>query len=680
MFNKSFLVALLSLSAIANAAPKKESKPSVATCDAPKTVTATATVTVTAGAAITNVAGSVSNNNGSKGSSSNNSGKNNNSSSNNNNGKGSSNNSGNNSGNAASNNNNGKGTSSNNNNGQSSNNNNTGKNTGSNNNNNAGSANNNNGKGTAATSSAAAAASISAAATGSAQNNAGSSGGAVLVDTGKGANGGNAGAATGAAAAGAAAGAANNAGNNGAATATGDAQESLTLDPAVLATSFFLDGLANATPGQVASLTSRNNFINFCKAHPDKPITNGQQIKTGSCNPAPMGIIAAQTNMPSTKFQFPLNFGNIEPNKAFNVVLKVAHIQLGNFVNAQASYFAGPQTVNAAGDIIGHTHVVIEAIDSLASTQLTDPTKFAFFKGVDQAQDASGSVTVPVAAGLPEGFYKMTTIQSSSNHAPVAVAVAQHGSTEDTVYFTVGKGGADALGEDAAAQAAASSLAAAKGAPTASSANDAGAAGAAVTATAALATGTAAAGAAGAAATSVAVAGSSAAVAGAAGAAATSVAVAGSSVAAAAGASSVAIAASSVAAGAAATSVAAASSVAAAGAAAATGAAQAGAATGSLALQNGKAAIAANKLFATTKDGDACTTNQPMCAGDKLATCVNGKVVSSAACGGQVCRSLPLANQAGAVAGCTTAADAQRQIAATGATARRRRSFAVRRA
>jgi hypothetical protein len=676
MFNKSFLVALLSLSAIANAAPKKESQPSVATCDAPKTVTATATVTVTAGAAITNVAGSVSNNNGSKGSSSNNSGKNNNSGASNNSGKNNNAGSTNNSGNSASNNNNGKGASSNNNNGQSSNNN-TGKNTGSNNNNNAGSVNNNNGKGAAATSSAAAAASTSAAATGNAQNNAGSSGGAVLVDTGKGGNANNAGAAAGAA------GAANNAGNNGAATATGDAQESLTLDPAVLATSFFQDGLANATPGQVASLTSRNNFINFCKEHPDKPITNGQQIKTGSCNPAPMGIIAAQTNMPSTKFQFPLNFGNIEPNKAFNVVLKVAHIQLGNFVNAQASYFAGPQTVNAAGDIIGHTHVVIEAIDSLASTQLTDPTKFAFFKGVDQAQDASGSVTVPVAAGLPEGFYKMTTIQSSSNHAPVAVAVAQHGSTEDTVYFTVGKGGADPLGEDAAAQAAASSLAAAKGAPTASSANDAGAAGAAVTATAAVATGTAAAGAAGAAATSVAVAGSSAAVAGAAGAAATSVAVAGSSVAAAAGASSVAVAASSVAAGAAATSVAAASSVAAAGAAAATaaaGAAQAGAATGSLALQNGKAAIAANKLFATTKDGDACTTNQPMCAGDKLATCVNGKVVSSAACGGQVCRSLPLANQAGAVAGCTTAADAQRQIAATGATARRRRSFAVRRA
>lgn len=73
------------------------------------------------------------------------------------------------------------------------------------------------------------------------------------------------------------------------------------LDPAVLATGFFQDGLATAVPGQVASMTSKNNFINFCKSHPDKPITNGLQIKTGSCNPAPMGIFASTTNTPSCK-------------------------------------------------------------------------------------------------------------------------------------------------------------------------------------------------------------------------------------------------------------------------------------------------------------------------------------------------------------------------------------------
>jgi len=142
--------------------------------------------------------------------------------------------------------------------------------------------------------------------------------------------------------------------------------------------------------------------------------------------------------------------------------------------------------VNGQGNIIGHTHIVIEAIDSLASTTLTDPTKFAFFKGVDQGQDGSGSVTVPVAAGLPDGFYRMTTINTSANHTPVAVAVAQHGSTEDCVYFTVGKGGNNAAGEDAAAQAAASALAAKSAAATANAA----AAGGAAVKTAAAATAT----------------------------------------------------------------------------------------------------------------------------------------------------------------------------------------------
>jgi hypothetical protein len=298
-----------------------------------------------------------------------------------------------------------------------------------------------------------------------------------------------AGAATGATAAGAAA--ANNAGKGAAAagtaaTGTQDAQTSLTLDPAVLATSFFQNGLANATPGQVASLTSKNNFINFCKDS-GKPITNGAQVKTGSCNPAPMGIIAATTNMPSAKFQFPTNGGTVAPNTAFNVQLKVKNIQLGNFVNAQASYFAAPQQINAQGNIIGHTHIVIEAIDSLASTTVTDPTKFAFFKGVDQGQDGNGVVSVAVAAGLPDGFYRMTTINTSANHTPVAVAVAQHGSTEDCVYFTVGKGGNNAAGEDAAAQAAASALAAKTGAA-ATAVNDAGKGGAAATAAAATAT------------------------------------------------------------------------------------------------------------------------------------------------------------------------------------------------
>lgn len=36
---------------------------------------------------------------------------------------------------------------------------------------------------------------------------------------------------------------------------------------------------AGAEAGQVASLTSTNNFINFCLTEPDLPLTNGMQVR-----------------------------------------------------------------------------------------------------------------------------------------------------------------------------------------------------------------------------------------------------------------------------------------------------------------------------------------------------------------------------------------------------------------
>ena len=56
---------------------------------------------------------------------------------------------------------------------------------------------------------------------------------------------------------------------------------SAALDPSVIATGFEQNGQAVAEPGQVPSLTSSNNFINFC-ATTNQPITNGKQITTGS--------------------------------------------------------------------------------------------------------------------------------------------------------------------------------------------------------------------------------------------------------------------------------------------------------------------------------------------------------------------------------------------------------------
>ncbi|KAI6022578.1 hypothetical protein EDC04DRAFT_335169 [Pisolithus marmoratus] len=168
-------------------------------------------------------------------------------------------------------------------------------------------------------------------------------------------------------------------------------QTSLTLDPAVIAKGFQSDGQGQVSEaGQVASLTSSNNFINFCLTVPNLPITNGQQISGGSCNPAPMGVIPSSANMPSAKFVNPANLDTIPPNQDFTVQLAIQGMETGFFVNPDTNYFAAPQQLNAQGQIQGHSHVVIEQLDSLTQTTPLDPTKFAFFKGLDGRRSERG--------------------------------------------------------------------------------------------------------------------------------------------------------------------------------------------------------------------------------------------------------------------------------------------------
>ncbi|KAI0365182.1 hypothetical protein BV20DRAFT_1039040 [Pilatotrama ljubarskyi] len=215
-----------------------------------------------------------------------------------------------------------------------------------------------------------------------------------------------------------------------------DPQKSLTLLQSVIATGFQNDGQDQPTAGQVPSATSSNNFINFCATVPNLPITNGKQIQTGSCNPAPMGVIASTANMPSSKFVFPKNGGTVPANQNFTIQMAISHLETGHFTNAQENYFAAPQVVNAQGDIQGHSHVVVEQIDALDTTKVTDPTKFAFFKGLND-KAVNGVLSVEVGGGLPKGFYRLASINSAANHQPALVAIAQHGSLDDMVYFTV---------------------------------------------------------------------------------------------------------------------------------------------------------------------------------------------------------------------------------------------------
>ncbi|KAM5538854.1 hypothetical protein V8D89_007576 [Ganoderma adspersum] len=233
----------------------------------------------------------------------------------------------------------------------------------------------------------------------------------------------------------------NASGNNAASGASANAQTSLTLDPSNVFSAFASDGNANATAGQEPSITSTNNFINFCLEFPGAQKTNGQQVIEGSCNQTPMGLIAAQSKMPSSKFVFPANGGSVSANTDFTIQMAINNLETGHFTNPATTFHMAPQVVNSAGLIKGHSHVVIEQLSSVTQTTVTDPTKFVFFKGLNSAA-TNGVLTADVTGGLPAGSYRLASINSAANHQPALVAVAQRGALDDMIYFTVTAGGA----------------------------------------------------------------------------------------------------------------------------------------------------------------------------------------------------------------------------------------------
>jgi len=212
-----------------------------------------------------------------------------------------------------------------------------------------------------------------------------------------------------------------------------DPQTSLTLLSNLVETGLESNGQQTPVAGQVASLTSSNNFINFCVG---KTITNGQQVTAGSCNPIPMGDIVPKANMPSCKFVSPTNQDTIPANQAFTITMNINNMQAGVFTNAQKTYYMAPQQLNGQGVVIGHSHFVIQKMTDFADPTILDPATFAFFKGINTAAQG-GQLTADVTAGLPAGKYRLASINTDANHTPVVAAVAQHGWLDDIVYFAV---------------------------------------------------------------------------------------------------------------------------------------------------------------------------------------------------------------------------------------------------
>jgi hypothetical protein len=170
-----------------------------------------------------------------------------------------------------------------------------------------------------------------------------------------------------------------------------------------------------------------------------KTITNGKQILTGSCNPTPIGDLPSVDLMPSVKFQSPKNFDTIPSNTSFTIELRVNNLDTGTFTDPASTYFAAPQQL-VNGTILGHSHVTVQQMSSLDSTSPLDPKVFAFFKGLNTAA-INGVLSVVVTNGLAPGCYRVTSIAAASNHQEALGPIAQRGSFNDAVYFTVTDGG-----------------------------------------------------------------------------------------------------------------------------------------------------------------------------------------------------------------------------------------------
>jgi hypothetical protein len=107
---------------------------------------------------------------------------------------------------------------------------------------------------------------------------------------------------------------------------------------------------AGATTTSTNATGSSNNFINFTMGQ-NLPLTNGEQIESGSANPIPMGVIAAKTNIPSSKFVFPPNgeHSGVDANKPFTISLKAGAAG----AKGSAGTIGAPGTASAASNVGG---------------------------------------------------------------------------------------------------------------------------------------------------------------------------------------------------------------------------------------------------------------------------------------------------------------------------------------
>jgi hypothetical protein len=123
--------------------------------------------------------------------------------------------------------------------------------------------------------------------------------------------------------------------------------------------------------------------------------------------------------MPSAKFIFPSNFGMLVRDEMFTIQIAINNLQTGVSTNTENTYMSSPQELNADGEIMGHSHVVIQQLTGFDQTVPTDPRIFVFFQTLTDPA-VNGVLFANVTDGLHPGYYRIETFHSGANHQPSA--------------------------------------------------------------------------------------------------------------------------------------------------------------------------------------------------------------------------------------------------------------------
>jgi len=119
--------------------------------------------------------------------------------------------------------------------------------------------------------------------------------------------------------------------------------------------------------------------------------------------------------MPSSKFIFPPNFAALSANETFTVKIAINHLETGWATDSASTFMSAPVLVNANGDVMGHSHLVIEHVTGFGQTTPTDPRIFVYYKMVGDLA-VNGVLSTDVPGGLPAGYYRIATYPVAMNH------------------------------------------------------------------------------------------------------------------------------------------------------------------------------------------------------------------------------------------------------------------------